>query len=82
MLEAIETADILKKDDKLDLDNDGISGVARIVKDQYGNSTVGRFGARASTPNLMMQTGVAFMHDMGISNPLGKDLLVIVQIIK
>ena len=73
LLEAIETADILKKDDKLDLDNDGISGVARIVKDQYGNSTVGRFGARASTPNLMMQTGVAFMHDMGISNPLGKD---------
>ncbi|MDC3024481.1 c-type cytochrome [Alphaproteobacteria bacterium] len=71
LLEAIEEEDILKKADKFDKDNDGISGVARIVKNENGQDRVGRFGIRASTPNLLMQSGIAFMHDMGISNNIG-----------
>ncbi len=71
LLEAIEDSDILKNSDEYDIDNDGISGVARIVKDEYGENRVGRFGVRASTPNLLTQSGIAFMHDMGISNPIG-----------
>ncbi len=73
LLEAIEESDILNKSDENDLNNDGISGVARMVKDQSGINRVGRFGIRASTPDLNIQSGVAFMHDMGISNPVGKN---------
>ena len=73
LLEAIEDSDILKNSDEYDIDNDGISGVVRIVKDEYGKNRIGRFGVRASTPNLLMQSGIAFMHDMGISNPIGQN---------
>ena len=72
LLEAIEASDIVKKSDQFDLNNDGISGIARIVKNEKGEDRIGRFGIRASTPNLNIQSGVAFMHDMGISNPIGK----------
>ena len=68
LLEAIEETDILKKDDEFDLNGDGVSGIARIVKNEDGEDSIGRFGIRASTPNLPIQSGVAFMHDMGISN--------------
>ncbi len=73
LLEAIEETDILKKDDEFDSNKDGISGIARIVKDENGKDKVGRFGVRASTPNLSVQSGVAFMHDMGISNHIAKN---------
>ena len=73
LLEAIEESDILAKQDINDEDNDGVSGVARIVNDEKGNKKIGRFGIRASTPNLFTQTGVAFMHDMGLSNSVGTD---------
>ena len=73
LLEAIEESDILMKADINDLDNDGISGIARMVKNELGQSVVGRFGVRASTPNLTVQSGVAFMHDMGLSNGIGKN---------
>ena len=73
LLEAIEETDILKKSDEFDFNRDGVSGVARMVKDESGEIRVGRFGIRASTPNLSVQSGVAFMHDMGISNNVGKN---------
>ena len=73
LIDSIEESDILVKSDENDLDGDGISGIARIVKDEQGKDRVGRFGIRASTPNLTVQSGVAFMHDMGISNPVGKN---------
>ena len=78
LLEAIEESDILASDIN-DEDNDGVSGVARIVNDEKGNKKIGRFGIRASTPNLFTQTGVAFMNDMGLSNSVGTDATVIVQ---
>ena len=71
LLEAIEDSDIISKQDIDDKDNDGVSGIARIVMDNKGNKKVGRFGVRASTPDLFMQTGTAFMHDMGLSNSVG-----------
>ncbi|MBF96350.1 MAG: hypothetical protein CFH34_01587 [Alphaproteobacteria bacterium MarineAlpha9_Bin4] len=73
LLEAIEDSDILSKSDEHDFNKDGVSGIARIVKDEYGNNRIGRFGIRASTSNLLVQSGVAFMHDMGISNPIGRN---------
>ena len=73
LLEAIEDSDILVKQDIDDENNDNVSGVARIVLDEKGNKKIGRFGIRASTPNLFTQTGVAFMHDMGLSNSVGNN---------
>ncbi len=73
LLEAIEMSDIKKKHDPNDIDNDGISGIARVVLDERGLKKIGRFGIRASTPNLFVQSGVAFMNDMGISNIVGKN---------
>ena len=75
LLEAIEESDIFKKSDKNDLDKDGISGMARMIRNQAGEERVGRFGIRASAPNLTVQSGVAFMHDMGLSNSVGKNAL-------
>ena len=71
LLNSIEDSDILVKNDPNDLNNDGVSGIARKVLDENGVTQIGRFGIRASTPNLFVQTGVAFMHDMGISNVVG-----------
>ncbi len=73
LLEAIEESDILAKQDIYDKDNDGISGIARIVYDNKGIEKIGRFGIRASTPDLFVQTGTAFMHDMGLSNSVGSN---------
>tara|TARA_A100001011_G_scaffold393736_1_gene484355 strand:- start:16 stop:1461 length:1446 start_codon:yes stop_codon:yes gene_type:complete len=73
LLESIEDSDILIKEDISDEDNDGVSGIARMVSDENGKQEIGRFGIRASTPNLFVQTGTAFMHDMGLSNSVGKN---------
>ena len=71
LLEAIEDSDIVVKQDINDKDNDGVSGKVRMVYEKNGNKKIGRFGVRASTPNLFVQSGVAFMHDMGLSNSIG-----------
>ena len=73
LLESIEQSDILAKEDINDSNKDGVSGIARIIYDKEGNKEIGRFGVRASTPNLFVQTGVAFMHDMGLSNSVASN---------
>ena len=73
LLEAIEDSDILKNEDNEDANSDGVSGKVRWVKDEKDFNRIGRFGIRASTHSLIQQTGVAFMHDMGISNPVGEN---------
>ena len=73
LLEAIETSDILKNEDINDTNGDGVSGVARKLKYSNGETKIGRFGIRASTPDLFVQTGTAFMHDMGLSNSVGNN---------
>ncbi|WP_299804129.1 di-heme oxidoredictase family protein [uncultured Shewanella sp.] len=80
LLEAIPEADILANVDALDSDNDGISGRANYVFDavkaQAGEATpvsLGRFGWKANTPSVRVQSLGALRGDMGITNPLFPD---------
>ena len=77
LLEAIPEADILANVDTHDVDNDGISGRANYVFDavkaQAGEATpvsLGRFGWKANTPSVRVQSLGALRGDMGITNPL------------
>ena len=71
LLESITDEDILKNHDPYDYDNDGISGRVNWWQgDQKSKGIIGRFGHRASTPNIKIQSSLAFMNDIGISNPL------------
>jgi CxxC motif-containing protein (DUF1111 family) len=46
----------------------GITGVANMVPDQNGNIHAGRFGQKATIPNLLMFTAFAFNNEIGITN--------------
>jgi CxxC motif-containing protein (DUF1111 family) len=46
----------------------GICGVANMVPDQNNNIHVGRFGQKASVPNLAMFTAFAFNNEAAITN--------------
>lgn len=71
LLEAIKEADILALADENDRNGDGISGRANYILDVQTNSqAIGRFGWKASQPNLRQQTAAAYNNDMGITNPL------------
>jgi len=73
LLEAINEQDILAHADPEDKNGDGISGRANRVWDVEKSKTVlGRFGLKASQPNLLQQTAGAFRGDIGISNDLFK----------
>lgn len=74
LLEAIDESEILAWADELDADGDGISGRANIVADlANGGNTLGRFGWKASQPDLRQQAASAFAHDMGMSSGLVGD---------
>lgn len=71
LLEAIDEANILAKQDIEDSDNDGISGKANFVWDPVTSSTkLGRFGWKASAPSVIVQSAGAYNNDMGITSPL------------
>lgn len=77
LLELIPDSDILALADPDDTDGDGISGRANWVfdpiKSRDGDSDVvslGRFGWKASTPSVRVQSLGALRGDMGITNPL------------
>lgn len=77
LLELIAQADILALEDENDLDQDGISGRANWVfdplKQKLGDETpisLGRFGWKATTPSVRVQSLGALRGDMGITNPL------------
>lgn len=71
LLEAITEADILAQADPDDLDKDGISGKAnRVWNPVTQQMALGRFGWKAGTPSVLVQTAGAYNHDMGITNPL------------
>jgi CxxC motif-containing protein (DUF1111 family) len=72
LLEAIPDATILGFADENDLNKDGISGKVNYVYDaQNGNpNAIGRFGAKANTPNLRQQTAGAYNEDMGITSSI------------
>ena len=70
LVEQIHPADILATADPADIDGDGISGKAQIIRDdKSGELTLGRFGWKAQTPSIREQTANAFNGDIGISTP-------------
>ena len=70
LIEQIHSADILSRADPDDRDRDGISGKASIVRDlKTTQTTLGRFGWKASVPSIRQQTAEAFAGDLGISTP-------------
>ena len=71
LLQAIPEADILAATDPRDSDGDGISGRANRVWDRATDTTVlGRFGWKASEPNIHQQSLGAFAGDMGLTSHL------------
>jgi len=68
LLEAIRESDILAGADEQDADADGISGKPNWVWDVAAQHlALGRFGWKASQPNLRQQAAAAFNGDMGIT---------------
>ena len=71
LLEAINQADIDALADEQNIDKDGISGRVNYVWDaSTKTSRAGRFGHKATRPDLSMAVAAAFANDIGISNPL------------
>lgn len=71
LLEAVDDSEILSWADENDSNGDGISGKANMVPDRAtGSSALGRYGWKASEPNLKQQAASAFAHDMGMSSTL------------
>ena len=74
LLEAVDESEILAWADEHDTDGDGISGRANYVADiAAGQSALGRFGWKASQPDLRQQAASAFAHDMGMASALVGD---------
>lgn len=74
LLEALDEGDLLALADPADRDGDGISGRPNYVWDAaQGAMRLGRFGWKASQPNLRQQTAGAFLGDMGITSTLFPD---------
>lgn len=71
LLEAIPENAILAHADPNDLDKDGISGKANYVWDPVSGTTkLGRFGWKAGTPSVLVQSAGAYNEDMGLTNYL------------
>ena len=69
LLDAIPQEAIAAAADPDDADGDGISGRINRVWDRAAQQTVaGRFGWKASQPNLLQQAAAAFRNDIGITN--------------
>ncbi|HIK33378.1 MAG TPA: c-type cytochrome [Oscillatoriales cyanobacterium M59_W2019_021] len=71
LLEAIPDKAILALADPDDKNKDGISGQPNFVWDPQQKTTVlGRFGLKANTSSLHVQTAAAYVNDMGVTNPI------------
>ncbi len=71
LLDAIPYETIAVAADPEDSDGDGVSGRINRVWDRTEQRTVpGRFGWKASQPNLLQQAAAAFRNDIGITNAL------------
>ncbi len=71
LMEAIPEKTVLALADPEDHNNDGISGRPNWVWDTTKKSvTLGRFGHKANIPNLLEQTALAYVNDMGVSNSM------------
>lgn len=70
LVEQIHPADILALADIEDANGDGISGKPSWVGDPTDFANLGRFGWKASMPNIRAQSAGAFAGDIGISTPV------------
>lgn len=68
LLEAIPDSALLAHADPADRDRDGISGRAHRI-----DGKIGRFGWKATKPDVPSQTAAALANDMGITSPLVPD---------
>lgn len=69
LLEAIHPNDILALADPDDVDGDGVSGAPSWRLTRAGAKVLGRFGWKASMPDVRSQSAGAFAGDIGISTP-------------
>ncbi|HBQ35801.1 MAG TPA: thiol oxidoreductase [Rhodobacteraceae bacterium] len=71
LLESIPSETIIAFADPDDANGDGISGRAQIVMSEvWGEPMLGRFGHKAGTATVYMQSASAFHSDIGISSPM------------
>jgi CxxC motif-containing protein (DUF1111 family) len=71
LIEAIEDATILDREDPSDRNRDGISGRAAMITDvATGGRRVGRFGWKAQHATLLAFGADAYRNEMGITNEL------------
>jgi CxxC motif-containing protein (DUF1111 family) len=69
LLEAIPATAITDRADPDDRDRDGISGRANYVAASLGTGRIlGRFGWKATQPDVESQASAAFLNDMGITS--------------
>jgi CxxC motif-containing protein (DUF1111 family) len=70
-LEAIDDATIMANADPNDANGDGISGRPNMLVDPVsGAQVLGRFGWKAGTATLQEQAALAFVNDIGLTNPI------------
>ena len=75
LLEAIPEETILRWADEKDTNGDGISGKPNYVwNPEKGKEELGRFGWKANNSTLRMQTADAAFNDIGITNPMFREL--------
>ena len=75
LLEAVPGEFIESLADENDLNSDGISGKANYVwNEQLQQTTLGRFGWKASQPSIVQQVAGAFNGDMGITSSIFPEL--------
>ncbi len=71
LLEAIPESAILANADEFDVDGDSISGKPNYVWDPANKKmALGRFGWKAGTPSVLVQSAGAYNEDMGVTNPV------------
>lgn len=71
LMEAIPEKTVLVLADPEDENNDGISGRPNYAWDSVTKSpALGRFGHKANIPNILEQTALAYVNDMGVTNPM------------
>ena len=69
LIEAIKNEDIVKNEDILDINNDGISGKVNFLTDVPSNKKVlGRFGWKATRGTLLHHIAGAASEDMGLTS--------------
>ncbi len=74
LLDAVPEATVASLADPDDADGDGISGrMNRVWSEADGAPVLGRFGWKANTATVELQTAAAYANDMGVSSPLAPE---------